>query len=155
MFANVLIVCHANVCRSPAAEMLFRARHAARQAGGGSATGGARITFRSAGIRAIDGYGMDPVMRRLLAERGVATGRHRAQRLDRTLVRNADLILVTERSQVKEVESLDPTSRGKVHRLGKWEDSDVADPHGGNEDGYRESLVVIDHLVMGWMNKIC
>jgi len=25
MFRSVLIVCHANVCRSPAAEMLFRA----------------------------------------------------------------------------------------------------------------------------------
>ena len=155
MFANVLIVCHANVCRSPAAEMLFRARHAARLAANRSAPGGARTTFRSAGLRAIDGHGMDPVMRHLLAERGVATGRHRARRLDRTLVRHADLILVAERSQVKDVESLDPTSRGKVHLLGKWEDSDVADPHGGNEACYRESLVVIENLVMGWMDKIC
>lgn len=29
MFANVLIVCHANVCRSPTAEMLFKSRQRA------------------------------------------------------------------------------------------------------------------------------
>ena len=61
MFANVLIVCHANVCRSPAAEWLFRSRQHER--------GAQPIAFRSAGLRAIDGHAMDPVMRRLLEER--------------------------------------------------------------------------------------
>jgi protein-tyrosine-phosphatase len=147
MFANVLIVCHANVCRSPAAEMLFKARALPLL--------GARMVFQSAGIRAFEGDGMDPVMRRLLAEQGVATSGHRARRLNRRLVRDADLVLVTERAQVKEVEALDPTSRGKVWPLGKWEDSDVADPHGGHVAGYRASLVHIEHLVMGWLKKIC
>ncbi|MFL9960926.1 low molecular weight phosphotyrosine protein phosphatase [Paraburkholderia sediminicola] len=146
MFANVLIVCHANVCRSPAAEMLFKAKQRA----------GAPIAFHSAGLRAMNGHGMDPVMRRLLAERGVASGIHYSRRLDRQLVRAADLVLVTERVQVSAVEALDPASRGKVYPLGKWEDdSDVADPHGGAETAYRESLVLIEHLVMGWLKKIC
>jgi protein-tyrosine phosphatase len=71
-------------------------------------------------------------------------------------VRCADLVLVTERAQVSTVEALDPASRGKVYPLGKWEDdSDVADPHGGVEADYRESLVLIEHLVMGWLKKIC
>jgi len=156
MFANVLIVCHANVCRSPAAEMLFKARHAGRAAmGTAGARSGAPMRFQSAGIRALDGDRMDPVMRRLLAERGVASSGHRARRLDRRIVRDADLILVTERAQVKQVESLDLSARGKVYPLGKWDDADVVDPHGGHEAGYRESLVLIEHLVMGWLNKIC
>ncbi|WP_027211256.1 arsenate reductase/protein-tyrosine-phosphatase family protein [Burkholderia sp. WSM2232] len=146
MFANVLIVCHANVCRSPAAEMLFKARQAAASS----------IAFHSAGIRAMNGQRMDPLMRRLLAERGVASGPHHSRRLDRQLVRSADLVLVSERAQVSEVEALDPASRGKVFPLGKWEDvCDVADPHGGEESAYRESLVLIEHLVMGWLKKIC
>ncbi|MDR7006546.1 MULTISPECIES: arsenate reductase/protein-tyrosine-phosphatase family protein [Paraburkholderia] len=151
MFANVLIVCHANVCRSPAAEMLFKARQAARS----HASAGA-IAFHSAGVRAMNGHGMDPVMRRLLAERGVASDAHYSRRLDRQLVRSADLVLVSERAQASEVEALDPASRGKVFPLGKWEDMpDVADPHGGEESAYRESLVLIEHLVMGWLKKIC
>ena len=153
MFANVLIVCHANVCRSPAAEMLFKARQ--RSAVGADGHARRAIRFHSAGIRAVDGYAMDPVMRRLLAERGVASGVHHARRLNRQIVRDADLVLVTERRQVKDVEALDPVSRGKVYPLGQWEDSDVADPHGGAETEYRESLVLIEHLVMGWLNKIC
>jgi protein-tyrosine phosphatase len=153
MFANVLIVCHANVCRSPAAEMLFKARQRALAQAGRPA---APIAFHSAGLRAMNGHGMDPVMRRLLAEKGVASGIHYSRRLDRQLVRCADLVLVTERAQVSDVEALDPAARGKVYPLGKWEDdSDVADPYGGEETAYRESLVLIEHLVMGWLKKIC
>ncbi|RKT27241.1 protein-tyrosine phosphatase [Paraburkholderia sp. RAU2J] len=153
MFANVLIVCHANVCRSPAAEMLFKAKQRAASEAGRDA---APIAFHSAGLRAMNGHAMDPVMQRLLAEQGVASGIHYSRRLDRTLVRAADLVLVTERAQVSDVEALDPASRGKVYPLGKWEDdSDVADPHGGEETAYRESLVLIEHLVMGWLKKIC
>ncbi|WP_144153544.1 low molecular weight phosphotyrosine protein phosphatase [Paraburkholderia sp. BCC1885] len=153
MFANVLIVCHANVCRSPAAEMLFKARqHSATGAAGDPRRA---IRFHSAGIRAVDGYGMDPVMRRLLAERGVASGIHYSRRLSRQIVRDADLVLVTERRQVRDVEALDPVSRGKVYPLGQWQDSDVTDPHGGAETEYRESLVLIEHLVMEWLKKIC
>jgi len=149
MFQNILIVCHANICRSPAAELLFKTKRPPRQA----AT--QRMDFHSAGIRALDGDIIDPTMQRLLAEHGVDSSEHRARRLNWQIVRDADLILVTERKQIAAVESLDPTSRGKVHLLGKWEDSDVADPHGGHESAYRESLKLIEHLVLGWLNKIC
>ena len=158
MFDNVLIVCHANVCRSPAAEMVFKAQQArASVACGNHAAAQVRrtIRFHSAGIRAVNGYGMDPVMQRLLAERGITPGVHQARRLNRQFVRDADLVLVTERSQVQDVEALEPTSRGKVYPLGQWEGSDVADPHGGEEAAYRESLALIEHLVMGWLDKIC
>jgi protein-tyrosine phosphatase len=148
MFKDVLIVCHANVCRSPAAEQLFRARfreQAGEQAGG----------FHSAGLRAQEGADMDPVMQRLLAERGVQVGEHRSRRLTRSLVRRADLVLVTERRQVGAVERMEPTARGKVYALGNWENSDVADPHGLHEAAYRESLELMDRLVKGWLSRIC
>jgi protein-tyrosine phosphatase len=148
MFNDVLIVCHANVCRSPAAEQLFRARlreRAAKHAG----------AFHSAGLRAREGVDMDPVMQRLLAERGVEVGEHRSRRLTSRLVRQADLVLVTERHQVSEVERIEPTARGKVYALGNWENSDVADPHGLDEAMYRDSLELMDRLVKGWLSRIC
>lgn len=148
MFNDVLIVCHANVCRSPAAQQLFRAR-LREQA---PAWPGA---FHSAGLRALEGADMDPVMQRLLAERGVEAGTHRARRLTRRLVRAADLVLVTEYRQVSEVVRLEPTARGKVYALGNWENSDVVDPHGLHESAYRESLELMDRLVKGWLSRIC
>jgi protein-tyrosine phosphatase len=148
MFNDVLIVCHANVCRSPAAEQLFRARLrecAAEHSG----------EFHSAGLRALEGEDMDPVMQRLLAERGVEVGEHRSRRLTSRLVRQADLVLVTERHQVSAVERIEPTARGKVYALGNWENSDVADPHGLDEATYRESLELMDRLIKGWLSRIC
>jgi protein-tyrosine phosphatase len=71
-------------------------------------------------VRANDGDGIDPVMRRLLAERGVDATTHRSRRLSRRIVRDADLILVSERGQIAAVEAVDPFARGKVHLLGKW-----------------------------------
>ncbi len=147
MFRNILIVCHANVCRSPAAEMLFKSPAAAR--------GGPRAPGHSAGVRANDGDGIAPVMRQLLAERGVDATTHRSRRLSRRIVRDADLILVSEREQIKAVESVDPFARGKVHLLGKWEDAEIADPHGGPEADYRESYSLIERLVQGWLQKLC
>ncbi|MGK8208557.1 low molecular weight protein-tyrosine-phosphatase [Burkholderia cenocepacia] len=147
MFRNILIVCHANVCRSPAAEMLFKSHAASR--------GGLRATFHSAGVYANDGDGIDPVMRRLLAERGVDATPHRSRPLSRRIVRDADLILVSERGQIAAVEAVDPFARGKVHLLGKWEDAEIADPHGGPEADYRESYSLIERLVQGWLQKLC
>lgn len=148
MFNEVLIVCHANVCRSPAAEQLFRTGLGEHAAARGRAV-------HSAGLRALEGADMDPVMQRLLAERGVAVGEHRARRLTSRLVRAADLVLVTERRQVAEVERIEPTARGKVYALGNWENSDVADPHGLDEGAYRDSLELMDRLVKGWLSRIC
>jgi protein-tyrosine phosphatase len=148
MFNDVLIVCHANVCRSPAAQQMFRAWQR-------ELPGARGVVFHSAGLRAREGADMDPVMQRLLAERGVEVGEHRARRLTGPLVRTADLVLVTERRQVPAVERLEPTARGKVYALGNWENSDVSDPHGLHEAAYRESLALIERLVKGWLNRIC
>jgi protein-tyrosine phosphatase len=146
MIKDVLIVCHANVCRSPAAEQLFRARMSEK---------GESRAFQSAGLRAREGDDMDPVMQWLLAERGVKVGNHRSRRLTGRLVRAADLVLVTERRQVADVERIEPTARGKVYALGNWENSDVSDPHGRHEAAYRDSLELMDRLVKGWISRIC
>jgi protein-tyrosine phosphatase len=150
MFRRVLIVCHANVCRSPAAEMLFRA-HAGKLAGQDTRR---PIEFRSAGLFAKEGRDIDPTMYRLLAERDVDSSGHSARRLDESMVRAAELILVPERQQIAAIEQMAPHTRGKVHLLGKWEDSEVADPYGGHEVAYRESFGLIERLVQGWLNKI-
>jgi len=150
MFRRVLIVCHANVCRSPAAEMLFRA-HAGKLAGQDTRR---PIEFRSAGLFAKEGRDIDPTMYRLLAERDVDPSGHSARRLDESMTRAAELILVPERQQIAAIEQMAPHTRGKVHLLGKWEDSEVADPYGGHEVAYRESFGLIERLVQGWLNKI-
>jgi len=147
MFSNVLIVCYANICRSPAAEMLLKALHGERSE--------KAVTYHSAGIRALDGMRMDTTMENLLRERGIGPKSHQSRRLNARLVREADLILVAERNQISSVEQIEPTSRGKVFTLGNWEGVDVVDPHGKTESSYRTTLTLIERLATGWIDRIC
>ena len=81
----VLMVCTGNICRSPAAELLFRARLA--DLGAGSAT------VTSAGTSGVTGHGLDAPTALVLRELGLATGGHTARRVQPDLVGTADLIL--------------------------------------------------------------
>lgn len=79
---RVLFVCTGNVCRSPAAELLF-ARAAAGQ----------DIASASAGTSGLTGHGVDEPTAYALRERGIDSSRHVGQRLTPGLVNAADLIL--------------------------------------------------------------
>src|SRR6266542_2985353 len=71
MFENVLIVCVGNICRSPMAEGLLRARF----------VGHRRARIESAGLAALEGRPADPIAVELLAERGIDISAHRARQL--------------------------------------------------------------------------
>lgn len=79
---RVLFVCTGNVCRSPAAELLF-----ARAAVGHD------IASASAGTSGLTGHGVDGPTAYALKELGVDASRHVAQRLTPGLMNAADLIL--------------------------------------------------------------
>jgi protein-tyrosine phosphatase len=79
---RVLFVCTGNVCRSPAAELLF-ARAAV----------GPDIASASAGTTGLTGRGVDKPTAYALGELGIDSSRHVAQRLTAGLTNAADLIL--------------------------------------------------------------
>jgi protein-tyrosine phosphatase len=146
MFKDVLIVCHANICRSPMAEAMFKADAKVRTAG---------VVVHSAGLEASPGRGADPTVRSILLEKGVDVGEHRSRRLSINLTRSAQLILVMELAQIKAVEQLDRSSKGKVHLLGKWENIEILDPYRQEETIYRASEELVERSVANWIRKIC
>ncbi len=81
---TILIVCTANLCRSPAAEFLLRNMLGAN---------GADLRIDSAGTAAADGAPIDPVMDELLNGRGFDTAGFRSRPVSRELLASADLIL--------------------------------------------------------------
>ena len=83
MSLAVLFVCTGNICRSPAAERLFRA---------GLRTG-ALLTVSSAGTSGLTGYPIDGPTARALQELGIDTDGHRARRVEREMLRASDLVL--------------------------------------------------------------
>lgn len=83
MSFTVLFVCTGNICRSPAAERLFRARSIAE----------VPLEVTSAGTSGLTGYPIDPPTARALQELGIDPDGHQARRMDLEMLQASDLVL--------------------------------------------------------------
>lgn len=128
------MVCVGNICRSPMAEGLLRARFAKRGHG----------HVESAGLAALVGHAADPFARALMAERGIDIGTHRARQLTQALVMHADLVIAMEEIHVKDIEGLVPAARGRVHAIGKFGGFEVPDPYGEPRPAFERALALIE-----------
>ena len=111
---RLLVVCTANVCRSPLGQRTLE--HALA----GSSLGDVEVS--SAGTRALEGEAMCPVSAEDLdpGDEAYAT-HHHARRLTRELVREADLIVTMEREQRSAAVQAAPGSQSKVFTLREME----------------------------------
>jgi protein-tyrosine phosphatase len=170
---EVLVLCTANVCRSPMAAALLTDRLRERQAG-------ARV--RSAGSLT-DGQPADPAAIRTLAARRLDISGHRSRLVRAGDLASADLILAMDRSCLRHAVVLAPAvwpraftlkeliRRGRAARnrapaeslrdwldrmhqgraradlLGGNPDDDVADPAGGPQRGYDRTAAVLSSLL--------
>jgi protein-tyrosine phosphatase len=170
--ADVLVVCHANQCRSPLGEVLLRA-HLERA--------GIEATVASAGFLA-GGVPAAAGSARAAQRRGLDLRDHRSRQLTPEIVADAGLVLVMERRQVRELAVLVPGSLGRTFtvkdvvtrgtRLGRrrpdesmeeWiarlhadrehaellrddPSEDVADPMGGTAADYERTADALDAL---------
>jgi protein-tyrosine phosphatase len=91
--AEIVVVCHANVARSPLAMAMLEA--AARDRLGPRPD----VWVRSAGVHARDGQPAASETQREAGARGLDLGRHRSAVLDRPVVASADLVLTMTESQ--------------------------------------------------------
>jgi protein-tyrosine phosphatase len=169
---NVLIVCTANVCRSPVAAVMLR-RQLARL--------GVAARVQSAGFLEA-GHPCPLELVEELAGRGLAIGDHTSAMLNLDLIDGADLILVMERRHVRDVILSSPDAAERTFTLkelvrrgeqltepragvplkawledvaagrdpsdlvGQARGDDTADPFGGSRRAYRETVTEIDDL---------
>lgn len=87
MTQHLLLLCHANIARSAAAELIARSLVSGDWA------------VASAGTRALVGEPIDPVIGDAVRQRGIPVSSHRARQVTVDDVRGADLILAFERDQ--------------------------------------------------------
>ncbi|QUW19805.1 low molecular weight phosphatase family protein [Agrococcus sp. Marseille-Q4369] len=111
---RVLTVCTGNLCRSPLAEQLLRAR-LPRAFGVDELP---ELLVSSAGTRAFDDDPMDPLAARESLRLGAAGGGdHRARRLLERHVADADLILAMAREHRSAAASLAPVAQSRAFTL--------------------------------------
>lgn len=109
---SLLVVCTANVCRSPFAEELLRRRLAA--------AGRSDITVSSAGVRAAEGVALCSNAATILnREDGSKSWRTHggSRQLDRDMIEQSDLILTASIEQRSAVAILSPVARHRAFTL--------------------------------------
>lgn len=141
MISGVLMVCTGNICRSPMAAALLHARRP-------------DLAVASAGVAALVGEPPPPEAVELMAARGLDISGHRARQLDAGLVRGFDLLLVMEQGQADWVTRSFPFSRGRVQRLGRWREHDIADPFRRPREAYAAALADIEACLQDWLDRI-
>jgi len=144
MIRHILVVCVGNICRSPMAEALLRE----------ALRGQEEITVESAGLGALVGHPASDFAVELMEERGLDIRSHRARQIEPDLVDAADLILVMESGHKRTIDSVEPTARGKVHRLGEWQDSNIGDPYRQPREVYEKALRGIEEGVASWVERL-
>jgi len=127
--ATVLCVCTANVCRSPAAELLIRSGLRRRL---GTETASGAFTVRSAGIWATPGRPVEPGTATALRAHGVTAADVAAASstaLRRDAVAGADLVVAAAAEHVRGVWRLQLAARHRTFTLGELSRlSEAVDP---------------------------
>jgi protein-tyrosine phosphatase len=108
---TVLMVCTGNICRSPLAEQLLRARFAAV---------GIPAVVHSAGTSALVGYEMTPEAASLSQRYGGDPGGHAARQLTADLINGADLVLTATREHRAVTVSLVPRALRRTFTLNQF-----------------------------------
>ena len=144
MIKHILVVCVGNICRSPMAEALLK-RELRGQDG---------FTVESAGLGALVGHPASDYSIELMNEMGIDITGHRARQIHPDMVRDADLVLVMEPGHKRAIDDADPSARGKVYRLGEWQDRNIDDPYRQARIAYEEALEDIEAGVASWAKKI-
>ncbi|MDQ1037444.1 protein-tyrosine phosphatase [Streptomyces sp. V3I8] len=149
MTYRVCFVCTGNICRSPMAESVFRARVA--EAGLGTS-----VEVDSAGTDGWhEGDGADPRTVSVLEANGYDSG-HSARRFRADWFARLDLVIALDAGHLRALRRLapGPADAGKVRLLRSYDpaagdDLDVPDPYYGGMDGFEECLEMVEGASAG------
>lgn len=141
----LLLVCTANICRSPMAEAIFKAR-----------LGHVFQTIKSAGLRADPrGAPVDARAAAALARHDYALGRKwRSQRVQADELAGYDLILAMEADHVAKLrEQAAPEQQPRIRLLTDFvperAGEDVPDPYFGPVIGFDSVIAILERAALG------
>ena len=152
---RVLFVCLGNICRSPAAEILFNA--AVTRAGAQN-----RISADSCGTASYHiGSKPDSRMLAALQRAGYAWGGHRARQFRRADFAAFDLIIPQDESNRSDILHLARTAeqKAKVIPMSRWfpadaTDREVPDPYYGGEAGFDHVVRLLESATAALVQEI-
>ncbi len=142
---HILVVCTGNICRSPMTVGMLRHFLAEKFK--------KIITVASAGTDALHGNQATVFAIQAMQYFGIDISDHRARRLSRSMVVEADLILAMEKYHLKIIRGMQIFGAGKAHLLSRFDNTrkpyDMQDPIDGGLDLYAETAKRIHHCLDG------
>ncbi len=138
---SILVVCVGNICRSPMAEYLLKQDYP-------------QLMIDSAGISGLSGHPADDKAQLCMQHLGIDISGHIAKKLNAEHLKKADLILVMSKNQQAYIEQTWPFAKGKVFRLGHWQNKNVPDPYQHDQAFFDETCQLIQQCVTDWKNYI-
>ncbi|KOU32844.1 protein tyrosine phosphatase [Streptomyces sp. WM6372] len=152
---RVCFVCTGNICRSPMAESVFRARVA-------EAGLDALVEVDSAGTGGWhEGDGADPRTVTVLEAAGYEQS-HRARRFRASWFAGLDLVIALDAGHLHDLRTLAPTPEdaAKVRLLRSYDpaatsaETDVPDPYYGSLDGFEQCLELVEAASEGLLDAV-
>jgi protein-tyrosine phosphatase len=138
----ILIICTANICRSPTSERLLRYRLPHK-------------TIDSAGTVALTGQGADRDAMRIANRHELSLEGHRSQQFTAALSTQYDLILVMEKEHFKHIAHIAPEARSKSMLLGYWfNQMEIPDPWHQSDEAFHHVFQLIDQSCQAWVSKL-
>ncbi|HCU0700656.1 protein tyrosine phosphatase [Enterobacter asburiae] len=142
MFQSILVVCTGNICRSPIGERLLRQQLPGKQ-------------VNSAGILGLEGHPADAAAQAVARRHGVSLEGHIARKVTRSLLQQADLILVMEPEHLRFIASMAPENRGKSLLFGQWlEARDIPDPYHKSREAYEYVFEQLGKASQEWARRL-
>lgn len=144
----ILIVCTANICRSPVAEAILRRRL--------EENGYKDWQVRSSGTWALPGQGASEYSIQLMAEKGFNIASHASSAVSKNDVFQSDLILCMEAGQAEALRAEFPDQAFKIFLLTEMsgERYNVNDPYGGPRVAYERMIREIGDLIDEGLSRI-
>ncbi|WP_308280936.1 protein tyrosine phosphatase [Enterobacter sp. HG048] len=142
MFQSILVICTANICRSPMGERLLRQQLPGKQ-------------VTSAGILGLEGQPADAAAQVVARRHGVSLEGHVARKVTRSLLQQSDLILVMEPEHLRFIATMAPENRGKSLLFGQWlESRDIPDPYRKSREVYEYVFKQLGKASQEWARRL-
>ncbi len=138
----VLIVCTANICRSPMAEVLLRKTLTEHDIPG-------EWRVASAGTWAVDGIPASEHGVTVMQEFRLDTTDHRSREVTAPMLAESDLVLTMTQGHAEALAVEFPQERHKIHLLSEMAGPpyDIRDPYGGTLREYRRTANELARLI--------